>query len=109
MNSLYKDSRSRSFHSEWARMVCVRCVIQVVAMEAAAPTKEPSAAAIAATTVEVMVHSLSETSASVLRPVRRASSKSLGPDGTERSVGRGGGVNGGTPAGAHVASGRACR
>jgi hypothetical protein len=39
-------------------MVCVRCVIQVVAMEAAAPTKEPSAAAIAVTIVEFTVHSL---------------------------------------------------
>src|SRR5208282_5827724 len=55
MNSLYKDSRSRSFHSELARMICVRCVIQVVAMEAVAPTKEPSAAAIAVTTVEFIV------------------------------------------------------
>jgi hypothetical protein len=55
MNSLYKDSRSRNFHSELARMVCVRCVIQVVAIEAAAPTKEPSAAANAVTTVEFIV------------------------------------------------------
>ena len=57
MNSLYNDSRSRNFHSELARMVWVRCVIQVVAMEAVAPTKEPDAAAIAVTIVESMVAS----------------------------------------------------
>ena len=59
MNSLYKDSRTRSFHSEWARMVSARRVIQVVAMEAVAPTKEPSAAANAVTIVEFIVHSCS--------------------------------------------------
>ena len=45
-------------------------MIQVVAMDAAAPTKEPRAAASAVTTVEFMVHSPSETSASCF--VRKA-------------------------------------
>ena len=38
-----------------ARMVCVRCVIQVVAIEAVAPTKEPNAAAVAVTIVEFII------------------------------------------------------
>src|SRR5437764_14032292 len=49
MKSLYKDSRSRNFHSTFARADCARWLIQVVTMEAEAPTNEPSAAAIAVT------------------------------------------------------------
>src|SRR5438270_6033152 len=51
MKSLYKASRSRIFHSTFARADCARWLIQVVTMEAEAPTNEPSAAAIAVTTV----------------------------------------------------------
>src|SRR5437868_5325992 len=50
MKSLYRDSRSRNFHSTFARADCARWLIQVVTMEAEAPTNEPSAAAIAVTT-----------------------------------------------------------
>src|SRR5947207_7060191 len=49
MKSLYKDSRSRIFHSTFARADCARWLIQVVTIEAEAPTNEPSAAAIAVT------------------------------------------------------------
>ena len=56
MKSWYNDSRSRSFNSVVARVACARWVIQVVAMEADAPTKEPTAAAIAVTTVASIVH-----------------------------------------------------
>src|SRR5205823_7854920 len=55
-NSPYKDSRSRSFHSVLARIPCLRWVIQVVTTETEAPTSEPSAAAVAVTTVESIAH-----------------------------------------------------
>src|SRR5262249_36579598 len=55
MNSLYNDSRSRNFHSACARIDCLRWLIHVVAIEAEAPTNEPSAAARAVTTVESMI------------------------------------------------------
>ena len=54
MNSPYNASRPRSFASLSAWILCVRCVIQVVTMEAAAPTSDPQAAAIAMMTVEFM-------------------------------------------------------
>src|SRR5262249_44928211 len=55
-NSLYSVSHSRTFHSEFARMACVRWVIQVVAIEAMAPTNEPIAAAIAVQRVTFTGH-----------------------------------------------------
>ncbi len=114
INSLYKDSRSRSFHSEFARMVCVRCVIQVVAMEAVAPTKEPNAAAIAVTTVDSIVRSfvpsrhgskargVPETSASASRLVKRSPARTCGSDGTRRPVEGRESVNVGAPAGGRM-------
>src|SRR5512135_3217591 len=54
MNSPYSASRTRSFASLSAWTVCVRCVIQVVTMVAAAPTRDPQAAAIAVMRVESM-------------------------------------------------------
>ena len=60
MNSLYNDSRSRSFHSALARIDCLRWLIHVVPMEAVAPTNEPSAAARAVTTVESMIQGRQE-------------------------------------------------
>src|SRR5512135_1009003 len=54
MNSPYSASRTRSFASLSAWTVCVRCVIQVVTMVAAAPTRDPQAAAIAVMMVESM-------------------------------------------------------
>src|SRR5260370_42217886 len=56
MNSLYKDSRSRSFHSKCSRIVCVRWAIHVVTMEADAPITEPRAAANAVTAVASISH-----------------------------------------------------
>lgn len=55
MNSLYSASRLRNFSSRSACTLCVRCVIQVVTMVAAAPTRDPPAAAPAVMTVESMV------------------------------------------------------
>src|SRR5262249_3934318 len=54
--SLYRDSRSRSLHSEFARTACLRWVIHVVAIEAEAPTNEPTVAANAVTVVESIIH-----------------------------------------------------
>src|SRR5207244_421128 len=59
-NSLYNDSRSRSFHSAVARIDCLRWVSHVVPMETVAPANEPSAAARAVTTVESMIQSRQE-------------------------------------------------
>jgi hypothetical protein len=54
MNSPYSVSLWRSFSSRSAYAVCVRCVIQVVAMLAAAPTSDPQTAATAVMIVEFM-------------------------------------------------------
>ena len=54
MNSPYSASRTRSFASLSAWTALVRCVIQVVTMVAAAPTRDPQAAAIAVMMVEFM-------------------------------------------------------
>src|SRR5713226_7005453 len=72
----YKDSRSRSFHSVFARIACLRWVIQVVTAETKAPTREPSAAAAAVTTVESIAHRLNGLNANgpvrSPQPLRRA-------------------------------------
>jgi hypothetical protein len=54
MNSPYSASRLRSFSSRSAWFLCVRCVIQVVTMVAAPPTRDPQAAATAMMNVESM-------------------------------------------------------
>src|SRR5260370_34398842 len=75
-NSPYKDSRSRSFHPVFARIACLRWVIQVVTAETKAPTREPSAAAVAVTTVESIAHRLNGLNANCPvrspQPLRRA-------------------------------------
>src|SRR5689334_2962370 len=55
MNSPYSASRSRSFPSRSAWALCVRCVSQVATLDAAAPTRDPAAAATGAILVESMV------------------------------------------------------
>src|SRR3954466_2170885 len=56
MKASYKACLSRSLHSVFARIRCVRWVNHVVEREAPAPTNEPSVAAIAATIAESIFH-----------------------------------------------------